>query len=93
VQVDGAWIDKGYLVQKAAEQTGHSLQWHKLVCRVPPGVATFGKPSYHHMLCFSKVTQCSTVFYEFATRSVASMHCLICSMLLPANMIAVTRQV
>jgi hypothetical protein len=53
--VDGVWIDKAYLVQKAAEQTGHALLWHKLVCRVPPGVATFGKPSYHHMLCFSKV--------------------------------------
>jgi hypothetical protein len=56
MQVDGVWINKGYLVQKAAEQSGHLLLWHKLVCRVPPGVATFGKPSYHHMLCFSKVT-------------------------------------
>jgi hypothetical protein len=56
VQVDGVWVDKAYLVQRAAEQTGHSLLWHKLVCRVPPGVTTFGKPSYHHMLCFSKVS-------------------------------------
>ncbi|WIA44122.1 hypothetical protein OEZ86_010464 [Tetradesmus obliquus] len=56
--VDGEWIDKAYLVQKAAEQSGHALLWHKLVARVPPGVATFGKPSYHHMLCFSKGVRC-----------------------------------
>jgi hypothetical protein len=58
LQVDGVWVDKGYLVQKAAEQSGHALLWHKLVARVPPGVTTFGKPSYHHMLCFSKVSCC-----------------------------------
>jgi hypothetical protein len=34
MQVDGVWIDNGYLVRKAAEQTGHFLLWHKLVCRV-----------------------------------------------------------
>jgi hypothetical protein len=55
LQVDGVWVDKAYLVQNAAEQTGHALLWHKLVARVPPGVTTFGKPSYHHMLCFSRV--------------------------------------
>ncbi|KAF6259801.1 hypothetical protein COO60DRAFT_1687420 [Scenedesmus sp. NREL 46B-D3] len=54
IKVDGVWVDKAYLVQKAAEASGHGLLWHKLVCRVPPGVTTFGKPSYHHMLCFSK---------------------------------------
>ncbi|WIA23626.1 hypothetical protein OEZ85_000332 [Tetradesmus obliquus] len=58
IKVDGVWVDKAYLVQKAAEQSGHELLWHKLVARVPPGVATFGKPSYHHMLCFSKGVRC-----------------------------------
>uniref|UniRef100_A0A383W281 DNA methylase N-4/N-6 domain-containing protein n=1 Tax=Tetradesmus obliquus TaxID=3088 RepID=A0A383W281_TETOB len=58
IKVDGEWIDKAFLVQKAAEQSGHALLWHKLVARVPPGVATFGKPSYHHMLCFSKGVRC-----------------------------------
>jgi hypothetical protein len=51
---DGAWIDKGYLCQKAAEQTDHAMLWHKIVCRVPPGQTTFGKPSYSHLLCFSR---------------------------------------
>ena len=51
---DGAWVDKGYLCQKAAEEQGSGLLWHKLVCRAPPGTASFGRPGYSHMLCFSR---------------------------------------
>lgn len=54
IKVDGAWVDKGYLCQKAAESAGHELLWHKIVCRSPAGIATFGRPSYSHLLCFSK---------------------------------------
>ena len=54
IKKDGTWVDKGYLVQKAAEQSGHALLWHKVVCRAPPGSATFGRPAYSHLLCFSR---------------------------------------
>lgn len=54
VKIDGAWVDKGYLCQKAAEALGHELLWHKIICRSPAGIATFGRPAYSHMLCFSK---------------------------------------
>lgn len=54
IKVDGVWIDKAYLVQKAAEATGHAQLWHKIMCRVQPGIITFGRPAYSHMLCFSK---------------------------------------
>lgn len=54
IKMDGAWVDKGYLCQKAAESLGHSLLWHKIVCRVQPGKSTFGRPAYSHVLCFSK---------------------------------------
>ena len=54
IKVDGAWVDKSYLCQKAAEALGHELLWHKIVCRVQPGKVTFGRPSYSHILCFSK---------------------------------------
>jgi hypothetical protein len=30
------------------------LLWHKIVCRAPAGVTTFGRPSYAHLLCFSR---------------------------------------
>ena len=54
VKQDGRWIDKGFLVQRGAAAAGASLLWHKIVCRVPPGVITMGKPSYAHLLCFSR---------------------------------------
>lgn len=54
IKKEGTWVDKGYLVQKAAEQLGHALLWHKVVCRTPPGNVTFGRPAYSHMLCFSR---------------------------------------
>lgn len=54
IKHDGQWVDKGYLCQSAAEDLGHKLLWHKIICRAPAGVATFGRPSYSHILCFSK---------------------------------------
>ncbi len=54
IKYEGTWVDKAYLVSKAAEELGVSLLWHKIVCRVPPNIATFGKPAYSHILCFSK---------------------------------------
>ena len=54
IKYEGIWVDKAYLIQKAAESLGLEQLWHKVVCRVPAGIATFGKPSYSHILCFSK---------------------------------------
>ncbi|QDV06163.1 hypothetical protein Poly30_16680 [Planctomycetes bacterium Poly30] len=54
VRLDGRWIDKGYLVQRAAERTGDSLQWHRIVCRAPAGTPTGRRPGYAHLLCFSR---------------------------------------
>ncbi len=54
IKYEGQWIDKAFLVQKAAERLGHAQLWHKVICRVPAGTATFGRPAYSHVLCFSK---------------------------------------
>src|SRR5205085_1790078 len=54
VKKDGAWVDKGHLVQRAADDVGATLLWHKVVCRKAPGTVTFGRPSWAHLLCFSK---------------------------------------
>src|SRR6185369_205850 len=32
----GEWVDKSYLVQRAAEAEGRTLLWHKIVCRHAP---------------------------------------------------------
>ena len=51
---EGTWVEKSYLIQKAAELTGSQLLWHKIVCRAPAGQVTFGRPAYSHLLCFSR---------------------------------------
>jgi hypothetical protein len=54
IKREGAWVDKGYLVQRGAYAAGGKLLWHKIVCRAPAGTATFGRPAYAHLLCFSR---------------------------------------
>lgn len=49
----GSWVDKSYLVQRAAEAEERVLLWHKIVCRLPPGSITHGRASYSHLLCFA----------------------------------------
>ncbi|MEW5741401.1 MAG: SAM-dependent methyltransferase [Myxococcota bacterium] len=54
VKRDGRWVDKGYLVSAGAEAAGSHCLWHKVVCRAPAGVTTFGRPAYAHLVCFSR---------------------------------------
>lgn len=57
IRHQGAWVDKGALVQQAATASGQRLLWHKIVCRKPPGTVTFGRASYAHLLAFSAAAQ------------------------------------
>jgi hypothetical protein len=54
VKRDGTWVDKSFLLQLGARAAGAELLWHKIVCRAPAGAATFGRPGYAHLLCFSR---------------------------------------
>ena len=54
VKLDGRWVDKGFLVSLGAERAGSHCLWHKVVCRAPAGLTTFGRPAYAHLLCFSR---------------------------------------
>lgn len=54
IRHQGAWIDKGYLVMRAAEEERAIVLWHKIVCRHPPGTIALGRPSYSHMLCVTR---------------------------------------
>ena len=54
VRRGGVWIDKSYLVLRAAEEERVALLWHKIVCRKPAGTITHGRASYSHLLCFSR---------------------------------------
>lgn len=54
VKLDGRWVDKGFLISMGAEAAGSSCLWHKVVCRAPAGITTFGRPAYSHLQCFSR---------------------------------------
>lgn len=54
IKRDGRYVDKGYLIQAAAESRGLSCLFHKIVCRTSPGETTFGRPAFAHLLAFSK---------------------------------------
>ncbi|MFL5301765.1 MAG: SAM-dependent methyltransferase [Anaeromyxobacteraceae bacterium] len=54
VKRDGRWVDKAHLVACGADRAGSALLFHKIVCRVPPGATTFGRPAYAHLVCTSR---------------------------------------
>ena len=54
IKHDGRWVDKAHLVQCGADAAGSFALWHKIVCRVPPGAITFGRPAYAHCICVSR---------------------------------------
>jgi hypothetical protein len=51
----GTWVDKGYLVARAADDEGAPLLWHKIVCRRPPGTVAYSRASYSHMIGVARV--------------------------------------
>jgi hypothetical protein len=54
VKRGGRWIDKGALVQRAADAAKVPLLFHKIVCRKPAGSVTHGRASYSHLLAYSR---------------------------------------
>lgn len=52
----GTWVDKSSLIARAAEHEDAALLFHKIVCRKPPGSASFGRASYAHMLGYRRGT-------------------------------------
>lgn len=54
IRLGGTWVDKAFLVQKAAESADIPLLWHKVAARHAAGTVTPGRPGYSHILCFSR---------------------------------------
>ncbi|MBP6507172.1 MAG: hypothetical protein KA257_06370 [Opitutaceae bacterium] len=61
IKRDGAWIDKGAMVIRAAEDAGARVLFHKIVCRRPPGMLTYGRPGYTHLIAVSRALRCPEV--------------------------------
>ena len=53
---DGTYLDKSFLCHRGAHAAGAACLFHRIVCAGPLGLARGGhvRPSYAHMLCFSK---------------------------------------
>ncbi len=66
IKVEGVWVDKSFLIMKAAELAGVELLFHKIICRTKPGIITLGRPAYSHLLCFSKNFRPSADKFSFA---------------------------
>lgn len=54
VRREGRWIDKAALVGEGAARSSSACLFHKIVCRVPAGRPSFGRPGYAHLLAFSR---------------------------------------
>lgn len=61
IKRDGAWIDKGAMVIRAAEDAGARVMFHKIVARRPPGTLTYGRPGYTHLIAVSRSMTCPDV--------------------------------
>jgi hypothetical protein len=61
IKREGVWIDKGALVIRAAEDAGARVLFHKIVCRREPGLLTYGRPGYTHLLAVSRAMKCPDV--------------------------------
>jgi hypothetical protein len=61
IKRDGAWIDKGAMVVRAAEDAGARVLFHKIVCRRPPGMLTHGRPGFTHLIAVSRAMKCPDV--------------------------------
>jgi hypothetical protein len=61
IKLDGAWIDKGAMVVRAAEDAGARVLFHKIVCRRPPGMLTYGRPGFTHLIAVSRAMKCPEV--------------------------------
>ena len=61
IKRDGVWVDKGALVIRAAEDAEAHILFHKIVCRRPPGMLTYGRPGYTHLIAVSREMKCPEV--------------------------------
>lgn len=61
IKRDGAWIDKGAMVIRAAEDAGARVMFHKIVARRPPGMLTYGRPGFTHLIAVSRAMKCPEV--------------------------------
>jgi hypothetical protein len=48
------WVDKSFLISDEAAKLGMRMIWHKIALRTEVGKTDLYRPTYSHMLCYSK---------------------------------------
>jgi hypothetical protein len=48
------WVDKSYYLSDEAQKLGYRCIWHKIALRTEVGKTDLFRPTYSHMICFSK---------------------------------------
>jgi DNA methylase len=48
------WVDKSYFISDEAYKLGYRMVWHKIALRKEPGKSDLFRPTYSHMLCYTK---------------------------------------
>lgn len=49
-----SWIDKSYLISRIADNFGLKMIWHKILLNRDVNATDLYRPTYSHMLCYSK---------------------------------------
>ena len=62
------WIDKSYLITDEATKAGLKMMWHKIALRQEVGTSGLFRPTYSHMLCYSKKGKPGKVFPDVIQR-------------------------
>lgn len=83
-KLNGEWIDKSFLANQIAHEMNISLMWHKIIMN-REGIH-LQRPTYSHMLCFSKkgtsgkafpdLLTSGQKFYKNATSPNATAYCM-----------------
>lgn len=48
------WLDKSYILTRIARNNGYKTIWHKIVLHRPVNSTHLQRPTYAHMLCYSR---------------------------------------
>jgi len=62
------WIDKSYLISAVAHELGYRMIWHKIALRQAVGTSGLFRPTFSHMLCYSKKGKPGPVFPDVIER-------------------------
>ena len=62
------WIDKSYHTSFVAEEAGLHMVWHKIALRTDVGKTDLFRPTYSHMVCYTKLGSVGKPFPDVLAR-------------------------